>query len=152
MKAQEIMTGNPAVVTSDDSIEKAARLMQDNDCGCIPVVDAGSRNSVVGVITDRDIAIRGVGRGLDASTRVREIMTPDPHTVSSSADVKDVERIMSDRQVRRVVVVDDDGQCVGIVAQADLARGEARAVVDESDLARVVERISEPAPHNDWHS
>jgi CBS domain-containing protein len=145
MEVREIMTSDPVCCSVGDSIAEAASLMERNDCGCIPVVDGKrAQNSVVGVITDRDIAIRGVAQGMSVDVPVADVMTPRPHTCSPNADVKDVSRIMSDRQVRRVVVVDDDGHCVGIVAQADLARAaEARSEVDEVELARVVERISE---------
>jgi CBS domain-containing protein len=145
MEVQEIMTSDPVCCSANDSIADAAGLMERNDCGLIPVVDSRkAQNSVVGVITDRDIAIRGVARGLSADATVEELMTPKPHCCSPHDDVKEVGKIMSDRQVRRVVVVDDDGHCVGIVAQADLARAaESSPAIDEIALARVVERISE---------
>jgi CBS domain-containing protein len=144
MQVQEIMTVDPVCCSTEDSIEEAARLMERNDCGCIPVVENSGRNSLVGVITDRDIAVRGVAQGMKSNAPVRELMTRKPHTVSPRDDLKDVEKIMADRQVRRVVVVDDDGHCVGIVAQADLARAaESHPAVGEIELARVVERISE---------
>ena len=145
MEVREIMTSDPVCCATDSSIEQAANLMERNDCGCIPVVDeTRARDSVVGVITDRDITIRGVARGVTADARVQELMTRKPHCVGPDDDVEDVRRIMSDRQVRRVVVVDDDGHCVGIVAQADLARiAESSPDIDEIDLAHVVERISE---------
>ncbi len=145
MEVQEIMTSDPVCCSADDTIAAAASLMERTDCGLIPVVDSSkSQNSVVGVITDRDIAIRGVARGLSADATVQELMTLKPHCCSPHSDVKEVGQIMSDRQVRRVVVVDDDGHCVGIVAQADLARAaESSPAIGEVELARVVERISE---------
>jgi CBS domain-containing protein len=73
------------------------------------------------------------------------LMTPDPDVASPNASLKDVERVMADRQVRRVVVVDADGCCSGIISQADIARAaERRSGVTEREVARVVERISEP--------
>jgi CBS domain-containing protein len=144
MRANDIMTPHPACCTPDDTIADAARLMSRNDCGCIPVVEA-SGNNVVGVVTDRDIVIRGVRHGRSSSTPVSEVMTPTIHTCAESATVDDIEAIMTDRQIRRVVVVDDGGACVGIVSQADLARAaEHRRGVREKDVAHVLEAISEP--------
>ena len=147
MKARELMTSDPTCCAPDDPVQHVAQLMADKDCGCIPVVADGTDGRVLGVITDRDIAIRGVARGKGPDTRVREVMTVDPFCCSLDADVTDVERVMGDRQVRRVVVVDDAGCCVGVIAQADLARAaEGTGDVSDLELARVIERISEPAP------
>jgi CBS domain-containing protein len=147
MKAQDLMTAGPACCTPDDRAERAAQLMADNDCGSIPVVADRNDSRVVGVLTDRDIAIRGVAKGKGPDTRVRDLMTPDPFCCSTDADVKDVERVMAERQVRRVVVVDGGGRCVGVIAQADLALAAERTQdVSDIEVARVVERISEPAP------
>ena len=144
MKASEIMTKNPACVTPDDSARQAAQLMADNDCGCLPVVDSHGSSKVVGVITDRDIAVRGVARGRNSDTPVRDLMTRDATTCPPDADIKEVERAMSERQVRRIVVAEADGRACGIISQADLARASDRDV-SEKVVARVVERISEPA-------
>ena len=145
MEVHEIMTANPVCCSAEDSIETVAGLMERNDCGCIPVVDKRkSRNSVVGVITDRDIAIRGVALGLSASTMVKQLMTSGPHCCSPRANVDEIGKIMSDRQLRRVVVVDAQGHCLGIVSQADLARArESHPAMGEVELARLLERISE---------
>src|SRR5687767_3314760 len=109
MQAKELMTSNPACCSPDDTIERAAKLMEQHDCGCIPVVDGNGRQNLIGVVTDRDVAIRAVGQGRGADTRVREIMTTAPCCVSSDSDVQQIERVMADNQIRRVVVVDDDG-------------------------------------------
>ncbi len=143
MKAQEIMTRDPACCTPDQSAEQAARLMQQYDCGCIPVVQDQETRKLVGVVTDRDIALRGVGRGRGAETPIRELMTSDVECCSSDTDLSELSRVMADRQVRRVPIVDGDGCCVGMVAQADLARASDRDVSDRK-VGKVVERISEP--------
>jgi CBS domain-containing protein len=96
----------------------------------------------VGVITDRDITVRATAKGLGADTRVSDLMTRDVATCLPDADVSVVEQKMADRQVRRIVVQAADGACLGIVAQADLARATERGV-SVGDVARVVERISE---------
>lgn len=141
MKAQELMTANPTCCTPEDPAERAATLMEENDCGCIPVVQDQETRKLVGVVTDRDIALRGVGRGRDAGTPVRELMSSDVSCCGPDSDVEEAEKIMAERQVRRVPVIDEAGCCVGMIAQADLARAPDPDVSDR-ELGRVVERIS----------
>lgn len=143
MKAEEIMTANPACCTPDDTVERAAALMEENDCGCIPVVEDQETRKLAGVVTDRDIALRGVGRGHDASTPVRELMSSDVSCCTPDSDIEEAERIMEERQVRRVPVIDEAGCCVGMIAQADLVRA-ADPEVSDREVGRVVERISGP--------
>lgn len=143
MKAQEIMTANPACCTPDDTVQEAARLMQERDCGCLPVVEDQESKRLVGVVTDRDLACRCLAEGRGADTRVEEVMSTDPSCCAPESEVEEVERVMAERQVRRVPVIDTQGCCVGMVAQADLARREDRGVSDR-EVGRVVERISEP--------
>ena len=142
MQAQELMTRDPACCTPEDPAQKAADLMSQHDCGAIPVVDGGDSRHLCGMITDRDIAIRGVARGRGAEARVEELMTRDPECCSPDSDIEEVERVMSERQVRRVPIIDAAGQLVGIISQADLARNDSAA--SDSEVGQVVERISEP--------
>jgi len=143
MKAEAIMTKDPVCCLPNDTAERAARLMKDNDCGCIPVVEQLQTRKLLGVITDRDIALRGVANGRGADTHVRELMSTGVSCCSPGSDVADAERIMARHQVRRVPVTDDAGSCVGIIAQADLARRAGREVSD-AEVGRIVERISQP--------
>jgi CBS domain-containing protein len=143
MLARDIMTANPTCCSPDDTVQAAARAMLDVDCGCLPVVNDRETRHVVGVVTDRDLAVRVLADGRDAGTRVRDAMTAEPVCCRPDDDARTVERIMSDRQVRRVPVVDDRDCCVGMIAQADLARDERD--FDDHEVRRVVERISEPA-------
>ena len=145
MKAQELMTTSPACCTPESTVREAARLMLEHDCGCIPVVEKGT-NRLVGVVTDRDIACRCVAEGKGPDARVQEIMTTDPRCCHPEDDVAAVEQIMMQAQIRRVPVVDARGDCVGMIAQADLAVKDEK--VSDSELGRVVERISEPG-HRD---
>ena len=115
--------------------------MLEHDCGCIPVVEQGTMR-LIGVLTDRDISCRCVAQGKGPETRVKDAMTTEPRCCHPEDDVAAVEQIMMQAQVRRVPVVDARGDCVGMIAQADLARDEQ--AVSESELGRVVERISEP--------
>jgi CBS domain-containing protein len=142
MQVRDLMTSNPACCGPDDTVQMAARGMRDADCGCLPVVDDPGSRHLVGVVTDRDIAIRALADGLGPDTRVRDVMTANPACCGADADVREVERIMADRQVRRVPVVDDRNCCVGMVAQADLARDERD--FDDHEVRHTIERISEP--------
>jgi CBS domain-containing protein len=145
VKARDIMTAAPACCGPEDSVSRAAQLMEEYDCGCIPVTED---DRVVGVITDRDIAVRGVARAR-ADAPVRDLMTAAPCCCGEESDVRDVERVMSDRQIRRVIITDDGGCCIGIVAQADLARAaERNRDISDGELGRVVERISAPSRDN----
>ena len=142
MQAREIMSKDPRTVTPDLTVREAARLMKDEDVGVLPVVEAqGSDKRLVGMVTDRDIAIRVVAEGRTGDeARVRDIMSGSPKTCRENDNVDDVLELMGREQVRRVPVVDDRGSLVGIIAQADVAR-EAR---DENKVEDTIEKISEP--------
>jgi CBS domain-containing protein len=142
MRAQEIMSENPACCTPQDTVQDAARMMADMDCGCLPVVSDMESKEIVGVVTDRDLACRCLGEGKGADTRVSEVMSANPSCCTPDSDLDEVERIMAERQVRRVPVVDENNCCVGMIAQADLARDHRGT--SHRDTGRVVERISEP--------
>lgn len=145
MEAHEIMTRDPACCSPDHTVQDAARMMQDHDCGCIPVVDNTRR--LVGVVTDRDLACRCLAAGLGPDTSVAEVMSLSPSCCAPDDDVQYVERIMEERQVRRVPVVDAQGECVGMVSQADVARAADRsAQISDREVARMVERVSAPLP------
>ena len=138
MKARDIMTANPRVVTASDSISRAAEIMRDTDVGIVPVVEDSGSMRLAGVVTDRDIAVRIVAEGRDGNVNVREIMSSGLATVRPDDDLSRVTELMKREQVRRVPVVEGD-RLVGIIAQADVAReGSDRKTGD------VVEKISEP--------
>ena len=142
MKAQDIMTKNPKTVTPESKLTEAARLMQDEDVGIVPVVEANGSRKLVGVVTDRDIAIRHVAAGHDSSDcPVREAMSSRLVTARPDDDVDSVMETMGREQIRRIPVVDERGDIVGILAQADLAR-EAK---DEKKVEDTVEKISRPS-------
>lgn len=122
MQVSEIMTENPAVCTPDTRLQEVARLMVESDCGCIPVVESEENMKPVGVITDRDIACRTVAEGKNPlEMTVSDCMSSPCATVPREASVEDCCRMMEEKQVRRVPVVDERGGCCGIVAQADIA-------------------------------
>jgi len=133
---KDVMTSNPTTVRADASVVEAARIMRDKDTGIVPVVE---NDQLSGTITDRDIAVRVVAEGRDpASTVVREIASTDVATVEPEQDLGDALRLMAERQVRRLPVV-ENGRLVGIVAQADVARES-----DDSQTGELVEEISKP--------
>lgn len=145
MKARDLMTPDPAQVTPSDSLQRVSQLMAEHDCGCIPVVTSADQRSLLGVVTDRDIAIRAVAEGRPVTTPIGEIMTTNPDVVAPDDDLDRVEKLMSDRQIRRVVVVDGAGECVGIIAQADLARAAKRTnEPSPKEMVDVLEKISQP--------
>ena len=149
MRARELMTKNPACATTNASAQQVAKLMEQNDCGCVPVLDAEDTRKLVGVVTDRDLALRGIAKGKSPDTPIWDLMSRDVACVSEDADLAEVERVMSDRQIRRVVVANADGCCIGIVSQADLARMSGDGDVTPDDIAGVVQDISAPArPRN----
>ncbi len=143
MEARELMTKQPACCTPDETVQRTAQLMKEHDCGCIPVVEDMQSRRVIGVVTDRDLACRGLAAGKGPDTAVREVMTRDPTCCRPDDQVSEVERVMADKQIRRVPVVDARGSCIGMIAQADLALNGQAAT--DSEVGRVVERISEPA-------
>ncbi len=138
MRVQDVMTANPACCTPDTSLQEAARLMAQWDCGEIPVIDEQRRPR--GVITDRDIACRAVAEGKDPrQTRVGEVMSSPVVTVTPEADLDEVFEQMESHQIRRIPVVDENGICCGMVSQADIARAAS-----PRETAEVLREISRP--------
>jgi len=147
MYVKDIMKKDVAVCTPDKSVQECASLMVENDCGEIPVVQSKEDYTLVGVITDRDIACRVVAKGVEpAKAKVRDYMTKDVYTVSEQDDLNHCNELMSTHQVRRLPVVDDDRTCVGIISQAHAARhlSEEEAGGLAKDLSR--SRNSAEAP------
>lgn len=142
MRVKQIMTPDPACCTPDRTAREAAILMRDRDCGSIPVVESATTNRLIGTVTDRDLAIRGLAAGLGPETPIGDLMTYEPVTCLPEDEVEDLRQVMIEQQVRRVPVVDVDGMLVGIVAQADVAREEGAA--SDREVGRIIEAISEP--------
>lgn len=138
MKIADIMTPNPTTVREDSPIVEAAQRMRDEDVGSLPVVKDDGR--CVGMVTDRDIALRVVAEGKDPrQTKVSAAMTARFFSCHADDDVSRVEHVMKDRQVRRVPVVDHNEALVGIVSLGDLATGNAPKTED------VLRRVSQPS-------
>ena len=141
MLDRELMTASPACCKTSDSIQAAAKMLGSYDVGSLPVVEGNEGGRLVGIVTDRDLVINALADGNFDAT-VGDVMTAQPHAVRENDDVAKVQQIMSEEQVRRVPVVDDQGAVVGIISQADLALADGG--VSERQVAKVVERISEP--------
>jgi CBS domain-containing protein len=116
---QEAMTSGPKTVAPGTTVEEAARTMASENVGSLPIVD-GDR--LVGVVTDRDLALRVLAEGKDGGTAVGEIASKDVVTIDPQQTLEEAARLMAEHQLRRLPVVEEDGTLVGILAQADLAR------------------------------
>ena len=136
MKVREAMTRDVRVASPDESILDAARVMADIDAGVLPV---GENDRLVGMITDRDIAVRGVAEGRGPDTPVRELMSDGIVCARAGEDVHEVALRMSKEQVRRLPVLDDNDRLCGIVSLGDLAR-ESRGEAAQEAL----EGVSQP--------
>ena len=132
---RDAMTSNPCTIDADKDVAYAAQMMKDEDVGVAPIVEG---EQLVGMLTDRDIAIKVVAEGKDPqSTKVREVASANVVTVDPQQDLDEALRLMAQHQVRRLPVVEEDGKVVGILAQADVALEG-----DDSRTGEVVEEIS----------
>ena len=136
MKISEVMTRNVETITPDQPVSEAAGFMLSADTGSIPVIE---NDKLVGMITDRDIAVRGVANGRGPDTAVRDLMTSDVVSVRDSDDVSEAAARMSEAQVRRVPVIDNEDRLCGIVSLGDLSRQ-----TDGDSASVALEGVSQP--------
>jgi CBS domain-containing protein len=136
MKVSEVMTREVQTVRPDQTAREAANFMLNSDAGSIPVTE-GDR--LIGMVTDRDIAVRGVARGSGPDTPVRELMTNDIICAREDDDIEDVASKMSEAQVRRLPVVDSNERLCGIVSLGDLSRE-----TDEDCASEALQGVSQP--------
>lgn len=129
MKVSEVMTRDVQTVRPDQPVQEAASFMLSADAGSIPVTD-GDR--LIGMITDRDIAVRGIAKGYGPDTPVRELMTNELICAREDDDVDDVAGKMSEAQVRRLPVIDQEDRLCGIVSLGDLSRDADRDAASEA--------------------
>jgi CBS domain-containing protein len=134
MNIRDVMTSNPRTVSPADSIQNAARIMRDEDTGVVPVVDNGRP---VGIVTDRDIVVRAVADG-ELNRPVRDVVSGDVVTARPDMSTKEAAQLMSEHQVRRLPVVEND-RLVGIVSIGDLAVKEA----DDKRMGDALQDISQ---------
>ena len=134
-KCRELMTRNVRTATRGTSLRDVAAMMRDGDMGAVPIVDSGK---LVGIVTDRDIVVRAVSAGAGPDSAVSAAMTSDLFTVKPDDFAFEAVRLMGERQVRRVPVVNEDGSLAGIIAMADIAL----EMEDEREIAETMEEIS----------
>ena len=137
-RCREIMTSSVRIANREMSLAEVARLMRDGDMGALPVVE-GER--LVGIVTDRDIVVRAIAEGKDFSTPIGDVMTTEIYSVKPDDFVFEAIRLMGDKQVRRVPIINEAGALVGIIAMADVAL----ETEDEREIAETLEEISSGA-------
>ena len=142
MKCSEIMTKNPSCCVTTDTVYQAAQLMKSEDVGPIPIVSNHETKKLEGIVTDRDLVLKVVAEARDPkSTPVKDVMTIDVYTCRANDNVAKALELMEHHQVRRIPIVDERDQLVGIIAQADVAT----RVEEPEKTAEVVEGISKAA-------
>lgn len=140
---RDVMTADPKTVTEKDSVLDAARIMRDADTGIVPVVNG---RQIIGLVTDRDIVVRAIADGKDiTNVRINEVMSKQVRTVKEDASVREVLDVMSGAQIRRVPVVNNNNELVGIVSMKDIATEAPRA---DSKVGQAVEEISRGPANN----
>ena len=142
-KCDVVMTKNPVCCLPDDMVAKVAQLMKSENIGPIPVIENEETRKLVGIVTDRDLALKIVAEGRDAkSTKVEAVMTRKVVTCRADDDLQIALDKMYEHQLRRITIVDNDNKILGIISQADVATR-----VDQPEkTAAVVKEISQPNP------
>jgi CBS domain-containing protein len=140
-KCSEVMTREPVCCEPGESVVDVAAMMKREDVGSVPVVESHEDKKLIGIVTDRDLVVKVLAEGsrVDRAT-VRDAMTSNPASCRENDDVSKAVNLMSERQVRRMPIVDEGGRLTGIIAQADVA---TRVNRDET-TGELVEAISEP--------
>lgn len=132
---QDAMTSNPTTIDASATVQEAARTMKSENVGSLPIVED---DRLIGVVTDRDLAIRVLADGKGADTTVGEIASKDIVTVDPEQTLEEAARLMAEHQIRRLPVCEEDGKLVGILAQADVAQSGHDALTGET-----VQKISQ---------
>lgn len=151
MRIEQLMQKNVRTVTAEQTLNDAAQILWERDCGCVPVVSEDGTRRVVGMLTDRDIVMAAYTQGRDLhGIRVCAAMSPSVQTCRPGDTVEDAEAILRQAQVRRLPVVDEADQLVGIVSLSDLARAAAgcrsqkKPAIDEAGVAETLASICRP--------
>ena len=140
MELQDLITKNPQTCNSNASLQEVAGMMRDNDCGMIPILAEDGSNEPIGTITDRDIVVRCIADGHNPLEKTAgDVMTENPVTIHFDSDFQEAMELMEENQIRRLLVIDDNNECYGVLSQADLARGASGEQIGE-----VVQHVSEP--------
>ena len=145
MKARDLMTSDPTSCRPSDDLRTVIEVMRREDCGIVPITEGNGQQRVVGVVTDRDIALAlGERDEKPSSVKVSEVMTTDIVSCEPDADLREVSRRMQEAQVRRILIV-DAGRLLGVVSTADLARASTQSGKDRvgEEVEKVMEKVSE---------
>lgn len=141
MKCKDVMTQKIVCCYPGDRVAKAAKRMKKNDIGSLPIVENKENKKLVGIITDRDLALKVIGKGRNPkSTKIKKVMTKNVVTCRSNDELQKALNLMAENQLRRIPVVDNDDRVIGIIAQADIATRLNQA----EKTAEVVKDISKP--------
>jgi CBS domain-containing protein len=141
--ARDVMTSDPECVNQGADLKEVARIMKERDTGVVPVVDDG--NKIIGLITDRDIVVRGLAEGKDlADCRVDELMTKQIRSVKEDTPIDEVLTLMQSAEIRRVPVVNGQNELIGIVSLGDIAVSTNK----DGQVGKAIEDISEAPPNN----
>jgi CBS domain-containing protein len=142
-RCRDLMTTNPVSCSSTDTVRNAAQLMKREDVGFLPVVKDRQDKKLIGVVTDRDLVLNLIAEARQADmTTIADIMTAKPVTCHADDDLETAISAMAQHQIRRVPIVDESEQMVGIIAQADIAL----RIDDPTTTTEVLRRISKPTP------
>jgi CBS domain-containing protein len=148
MKVAELMVGEVIACSPDDMLNRAAQIMWENDCGCVPVVDRAAR--LVAMLTDRDVCMAAYTRGGTLKDiRVSAAMSNELFACRPDDDLPSAMKMMRDRQVRRIPVSDDKGRLVGVLSLNDVARAIARKAVTKAAAADTLVKVCSPHSHAD---
>lgn len=134
-RCREIMTSKVTTANREMTLQEVAVLMREGDMGSLPIVED---QKLVGIVTDRDIVIRAIAEGKDAATQIGEVMTTEMFSVRPNDFVFEAIRLMGDKQIRRVPVVEETGELAGIISMADIAL----ELEDEREIVETLEEIS----------
>jgi CBS domain-containing protein len=140
MLCEEVMKREVEFVDPKERIERAARLMRDNDVGFLPVCD--EKRQVVGTLTDRDIVVRGIAEGRDGKDRVQDVMTDDVVGCQPTDDIRRAEQLMSEHKITRMLCLDDVGRLLGVLSLSDLAPYQ-----EEEATSATYKRVKEAEEH-----
>lgn len=132
------MTKNVTTGARGMTLQEVAGILRDGDMGALPIVE---NNALIGIVTDRDIVVRGIAEGKESNANVEEVMTAEVYSVKPDDFVFEAIRLMGDKQVRRVPVISENGELAGIIAMADVAL----ETEDEREIAETLEEISSGA-------
>jgi len=143
MQVSELMSRNVRIANPEQSLREAAQMMAEIDCGFLPV---GANDRLVGMITDRDIAVRGIARGLGPDTPVEEVMTHDVKYCFEDEDIDEIASKMGDDQIRRLPVINRDKRLVGVLSLGDIALENHAAHAAETALSGI-SRHNPQLPH-----